>query len=91
MTSRAKDFRTWGGTVLAAAALSAFEPPDTKRSPKPTSRRPSTTSPVSLGNTPTICRKCYVHPALLEAYLDGEFKLAQAQSAPASRRTKARC
>ena len=55
----AKDFRTWAGTVLAAMALNAQENFTTSKQAK------------TLGNTPDICRKCYVHPAILETYLDG--------------------
>jgi len=77
----AKDFRTWGGTVLAAAALSAFDKPDTQTLAKANIKSAIDDVAGSLGNTPTICRKCYVHPALLEAYLDGELTLRKAKRA----------
>jgi DNA topoisomerase I len=65
----AKDFRTWAGTVLAAIALAELQTDSipTKKNIKAAIERVA----KSLGNTPTICRKCYVHPAILEAYLDG--------------------
>jgi DNA topoisomerase I len=77
----AKDFRTWGGTALAAAALKAFPPYDTQTLAKANIKAAIDDVAGSLGNTPTICRKCYVHPALLEAYLDGAFKLGKAKRA----------
>jgi DNA topoisomerase-1 len=75
----AKDFRTWGGTVLAAAALSAFDPPDSKTLAKANIKVAIGEVAGSLGNTPAICRKCYVHPALLETYENGELKLRKAK------------
>jgi DNA topoisomerase I len=64
----AKDFRTWGGTVLAALALAAS-------SEEGDSRRRLTTAVVEvaarLGNTPAICRKCYIHPDIVAAHADG--------------------
>jgi len=65
----AKDFRTWGGTVLAAQALAApSEESDTRR------RLTAAIVEVAsrLGNTPTICRKCYIHPDIVAAHADGE-------------------
>ncbi|MHB2169487.1 DNA topoisomerase IB [Alsobacter sp. R-9] len=67
----AKDVRTWHGTVLAALALREFEQLDpdarTKKSVKAAIERVA----ARLGNTPTICRKCYVHPHVVDAYLEG--------------------
>lgn len=77
----AKDFRTWGGTVLAAAALGAFDPPDTKTLARANIKAAIEDVAGSLGNTPAICRKCYVHPGLLEAYEAGELKLRKAKHA----------
>lgn len=68
----AKDFRTWSGTVLAAMALQEFEKFDSEAQAKKNIVRAIESVAKKLGNTPTICRKCYVHPAVLEAYLDGE-------------------
>lgn len=68
----AKDFRTWAGTVLAAMALQEFESFDTKAAAKRNLTRAIERVASHLGNTPTICRKCYVHPHVQQGYLDGE-------------------
>ncbi len=75
----AKDFRTWGGTVLAAAELSRLGAFGTATLAKANVKAAIETVSHSLGNTPTICRKCYVHPALIEAYLAGNFKLGRSK------------
>src|SRR5207237_9313410 len=67
----AKDFRTWAGTVLAAMALREFEAFDTKTQAKKNVVRAIESVAERLGNTPTVCRKCYVHPEIIDAYLDG--------------------
>ena len=67
----AKDFRTWAGTVLAAMALREFEPAEAEAAAKRNVRRAIEKVAARLGNTPAICRKCYVHPEVLAAYLDG--------------------
>jgi DNA topoisomerase I len=67
----AKDFRTWAGTVLAAMALSEFEHFDTQAKAKKNVRAAIEQVSSRLGNTPTICRKCYVHPEVLSIYLEG--------------------
>lgn len=77
----AKDFRTWGGTVLAAAELSRLGGFDTQTLAKANVKAAIETVSMSLGNTPTICRKCYVHPALIESYLAGAFSLGRAKRA----------
>ena len=67
----AKDFRTWAGTVLAAMALNAQEAFKNKTEAKKNIKDAISAVAKILGNTPAICRKCYVHPAVLETYLDG--------------------
>jgi len=67
----AKDFRTWTGTVLAAMALAEFEKADSTARAKKNVTRAIERVSARLGNTPTICRKCYVHPEIVNAYLDG--------------------
>ena len=67
----AKDFRTWSGTVLAAMALSEVRKYETKAQAKKNIKRAIESVAEKLGNTPTICRKCYVHPAVIDSYLDG--------------------
>lgn len=79
----AKDFRTWSGTVLAAMALQEFEKFDSEAQAKKNIVRAIESVAKKLGNTPTICRKCYVHPAVLEAYLDGVMLDALQQRAQA--------
>jgi DNA topoisomerase-1 len=71
----AKDFRTWAGTVLAAMALSRLTSYDSAAQAKRNLRAAIENVAARLGNTPTICRKCYVHPEVLNAYLDGSFML----------------
>jgi len=67
----AKDFRTWAGTVLAAVALQEFEAFDSQTQAKKNVVRAIEAVSEQLGNTPSICRKCYVHPAVIDTYLDG--------------------
>ena len=67
----AKDFRTWAGTVLAAIALREFEAFDSAAQAKKNVIRAIEAVAKRLGNTPTVCRKCYVHPEIIESYLDG--------------------
>ena len=68
----AKDFRTWAGTVLAAQALKEFEKFDSKAQAKKNIVRAIESVAAKLGNTPAVCKKCYVHPAILDSYMDGE-------------------
>ena len=68
----AKDFRTWAGTVLAAMALNAQEKFATKEEAKANVKNAITAAAKLLHNTPTICRKCYVHPAIVASYLNGD-------------------
>ena len=65
----AKDFRTWGGTVLAAIALSAQEKFENQKQAKANVKTAICAVAELLGNTPAICRKCYIHPGVIEAYL----------------------
>ncbi len=67
----AKDFRTWAGTVLAAMALSEFEAVDSQARAKRNIKAAIERVASRLGNTVTICRKCYVHPEVFNSYLDG--------------------
>src|SRR5205085_6914747 len=67
----AKDFRTWAGTVLTAMALNAQEAFENKTQAKKNIKDAIAAVAKILGNTPAICRKCYVHPVVLETYLDG--------------------
>src|SRR3954471_16452720 len=71
----AKDFRTWAGTVLAAMALREMESFDSAAQAKRNVRSAIEKVSARLGNTPTICRKCYVHPEVLSSYMDGNLLL----------------
>ena len=68
----AKDFRTWSGTVLAAIALNAAGEFETKKQAKANIKNAIEAVAKVLGNTPAICRQCYIHPAILETYLNGD-------------------
>ncbi len=68
----AKDFRTWAGTMLAAIALKEFEQVTSTTEAKRNVLRAIEAVARMLGNTPAVCRKCYVHPGILESYLDGQ-------------------
>jgi DNA topoisomerase I len=71
----AKDFRTWAGTVLAAVALQEFEQFDSDAKAKKNVRAAIEQVASKLGNTPTICRKCYVHPEVFSSYVEGSLLL----------------
>jgi DNA topoisomerase-1 len=66
-----KDFRTWAGTVLAATLLRDFEAVDSEARAKKNIITAIEQVAKRLGNTRAVCRKCYVHPAVIDAYLDG--------------------
>jgi DNA topoisomerase-1 len=68
----AKDFRTWAGTVLAAWALREFEKVDSQAQAKRNVVRAVERVAEWLGNTPAVSRRSYVHPGVIDAYLDGE-------------------
>jgi len=65
----AKDFRTWNGTVLAADALRKMDPCTSIHSRKKNIIKAVETVADHLGNTVAVCRKCYIHPSVLDAYL----------------------
>jgi len=67
----AKDFRTWAGTQLAAMALAQFAALDGDPPLKSAIVRAVEQVAKHLGNTAAVCRKCYIHPAIFEGYLDG--------------------
>ena len=74
----AKDFRTWAGTVLAARFFHAIEPAETKKELRSQVIRTIEQVAARLGNTVAICRKCYVHPAVIDAFLAGQVVPASA-------------
>jgi DNA topoisomerase I len=67
----AKDFRTWGGTMLAAVELRAMGPAVSRREADRNVLRAIDAVAERLGNTRAVCRKYYVHPGLMRAYLMG--------------------
>jgi DNA topoisomerase-1 len=71
----AKDFRTWAGTVLAANLLHETGRPDSATAAKRQIRAALHQVAGRLGNTVAICRKCYVHPSVLEAFTAGTLRL----------------
>jgi len=70
----AKDFRTWAGTVLAARLLRATSPATSERGSRLEVSRVIKQVAAQLRNTPAVCRKSYVHPAVIEAYVGGFIK-----------------
>jgi DNA topoisomerase-1 len=66
----AKDFRTWAGTVLAAMSLRGLGGWTSLTEAKHRVTQAVKEVAEKLGNTPTICRKCYIHPAVVDGYLD---------------------
>jgi DNA topoisomerase I len=67
----AKDFRTWGGTLLASVELAELGGCEDERQAKKNLVTAVKRVAERLGNTPTVCRACYIHPAVLEAYERG--------------------
>lgn len=65
----AKDFRTWAGSVMCCDVLSELEPATSVTQAKKNVVQAIARVAAQLGNTPSVCRKCYVHPVVLETYL----------------------
>ncbi len=82
----AKYFRTWAGTLLAARALSAVARAETKAEEKQRIAAAITDVSQRLGNTPSVCRNCYVHPTVLDTYAEGLLRLPP--PSPPSKRPK---
>jgi DNA topoisomerase-1 len=78
----AKDFRTWAGTVLAAFVLRDMPGAGSQTARKANLRHAIEQVADRLGNTPTICRKCYIHPAVLAAYDEGALEPLLADPPP---------
>lgn len=79
----AKDFRTWAATNLAALALRELKAFDTAVPAKKHVLQAVEAVSKMLGNTPAICRKCYIHPAIFDGYLDGSLRAALKRRADA--------
>ncbi|HVY45687.1 MAG TPA: DNA topoisomerase IB, partial [Minicystis sp.] len=80
----AKDFRTFAGTVLAARELVTLGPPATRAEAKRGLARAIESVAARLGNTRAVCRKCYVHPAVLDAYAARTLESELERRAPAA-------
>jgi DNA topoisomerase-1 len=82
-----KDFRTWAGTVLATELLRDLDPFRAETEAKKQIVRAVESVAQRLGNTKAVCRKCYIHPAVFDAYMDGS--LVKAGVGRATRRSGA--
>jgi DNA topoisomerase-1 len=82
----AKDFRTWAGTVSAAFELQQIGPVDSETEAQKNMVAAIKAVAQNLGNTPAVCRKSYIHPAIIGAYLDGSLipKLNEWKGKPGS-------
>ena len=85
----AKDVRTWAGTVLAACALRECGPWTSQREAKKRIVQAIEVVAKRLGNTRAVCRACYVHPTVLDAYLDGSLCTLSFPTAMANMRVEA--
>lgn len=90
----AKDFRTWAGTVMAYRALSAVAIEETERATRHHVVEAIRQTASRLGNTPAVARRSYVHPAVVEAYLEGAIggalvEAAEEQDTPPAEATPA--
>jgi DNA topoisomerase-1 len=70
----AKDFRTWAGTVIAARALAEAPPAESDSQATRSIAQAVAQTAERLGNTPAVCRRCYIHPAVLDAYQDASLR-----------------
>ncbi len=71
-----KDFRTWAGTLLCARALCKVLPPPSKTGAQRELRRAVQSTALMLRNTPAVCRKCYIHPLVIDSFLSGQLQQA---------------
>ncbi|MFC4254422.1 DNA topoisomerase IB [Croceibacterium xixiisoli] len=76
-----KHFRTWNGTVLAAAALAQCDPAESEAAAKRAIRQVVEGVAQRLGNTPAVCRKCYIHPDVFDSYAQGALTLPRSRRA----------
>ena len=80
-----KDFRTWAGTVLASQLLREYDRADSESRAKKNVVAAIEAVAKQLGNTRAVCRKCYIHPAVIDAYMDGAMMKTVAQRARAAK------
>ena len=78
----AKDFRTWAGTVLAASALGRVTIEASVTARKRQVAAVVASVATRLGNTPAVCRRCYIHPGVVDAFMDGKVVDWRRPSAP---------
>jgi DNA topoisomerase I len=76
----AKDFRTWGGTVVAASSLAARGPAESESEVEQAIRAAVDEVATALGNTRAVCRAYYIHPSIPAAYRDGSLAAAMVQA-----------
>src|SRR5258708_26900004 len=77
----AKDFRTWGGTALTVLALQEIGPAANQTQAKKNITQATKQVAARLNNTPAVCSKYYMHPAVIEAYMDGTlFEILEAEA-----------
>ncbi len=84
-----KDFRTWAGTVLAAWALKGLPPVSSRSQARRNVGRAVERVARRLGSTPAVCRRCYVHPGIVDSYLAGRLPAALASSPSGAARARA--
>lgn len=77
----AKDFRTWAGTVTAAAELAKLPVPETKTATERAVAGVVKLVAAELGNTPAVCRKSYIHPKVVEAFAAGDLPATRSDEA----------
>lgn len=77
-----KDMRTWGGTVRMATILADLGPPASEREAKKNLVLACKLVSTELGNTPSVCRSAYVHPAVMERYAEGKTIASLMRDAP---------
>jgi DNA topoisomerase I len=78
----AKEFRTWMASLLAASALASLPVPASERAGNATVKSACEEVARHLGNTATICRASYVHPAVVAAFTDGSLQSRWSEAAP---------
>lgn len=81
----AKDFRTWGASVHAAAYLNALEEPETPKHAEKQLVEMVKDVAEQLGNTPAVCRNYYIHPHIVEAHREGSFQTIYQEALQKSR------
>jgi DNA topoisomerase I len=81
----AKDFRTWRGTSIVTGLLSETDPPPNVRQAKQSVTRAIRETAQALGNTPTVCRKYYADPHVIELFLSGDMPERRASFRPSAR------